>query len=78
MHLEIVTPEENIFNGEVELIQVPGTDGSFEILENHAAILSTLDRGLIKVRKINGEEYFFEVEGGVIECKKNKITVLAD
>lgn len=78
MHLEIVTPEKKIFSGEVDLIQLPGIEGSFEILKNHAPIISTLDRGLIKIKTSEGQEELFEVDGGVVECKKNKVTVLAD
>jgi len=78
MLLEIVTPEKKMFSGEVDLIQLPGIDGSFEILKNHAPIISTLDRGLIKIKTSEGQEEFFEVDGGVVECKKNTVTVLAD
>ena len=78
MLLEIVTPEKKMFSGEVDLIQLPGIEGSFEILKNHAPIISTLDRGLIKIKTREGLEQLFEVDGGVVECKKNKVTVLAD
>ena len=78
MLLEIVTPEKKIFSGEVDLIQLPGIVGSFEILKNHAPIISTLDRGLIKIKTREGKVEFFEVDGGVVECKKNNVTVLAD
>lgn len=59
-------------------MQVPGSKGSFEILNNHAAIISTLDAGKIKVRKPDGKDEFFEIEGGVIEAKENNIIVLAE
>ena len=78
MHLEIVTPEKNLYSGEVVLVQLPGKDGSFEILKNHAPIVSTLEKGTIKLRPVEGEDIFFEVKGGVVECKKNVISVLAD
>ncbi|MFA8433841.1 MAG: ATP synthase F1 subunit epsilon [Marinifilaceae bacterium] len=78
MRLEIVTPEKNVFSGEVDLVQLPGSKGSFEILKNHAPIISTLDEGQIKALKADGEEVFFPVKGGVVEFKKNVITVLAD
>lgn len=78
MHLEIITPEKTIFSGEVELVQVPGTKGSFEILKNHAPIISTLDGGTIKIEKPNGDENYFEIQGGVIESKSNNIIVLAE
>ncbi|MBI9056717.1 ATP synthase F1 subunit epsilon [Labilibaculum sp. DW002] len=78
MHLEIVTPEKSLYSGEVTLVQLPGKNGSFEILKNHAPIVSTLEKGVIKLHPVEGEEIFFEVSGGVVECKKNVISVLAE
>jgi F-type H+-transporting ATPase subunit epsilon len=78
MHLEIITPEKKIFSGEIKLVQVPGTKGSFEILKNHAPIISTLERGSIKIKNPAGEESFFEIQGGVIEAKSNNIIILAE
>ena len=78
MLLEIVTPEKKLFSGEVDLIQLPGISGSFEILKNHAPVISTLDRGVIKIKTTEGKELLFEVDGGVVECKMNIVTVLAD
>ncbi|MCB9174790.1 MAG: ATP synthase F1 subunit epsilon [Flavobacteriales bacterium] len=77
MHLEIITPEKNIYSGEVSLVNLPGSDGSFGILENHAPIISTLKAGTIKVVQ-NDKELFFDVKGGVIEMSNNKIIVLAE
>jgi len=67
MFLEIITPEKKLFTGEVKLIQVPGTKGSFEILKNHAPIISTLDQGTIKIIDQQDQEDFFDIPGGVIE-----------
>ncbi len=78
MHLEIITPDKKLFSGEVELIQVPGTKGSFEILNNHAPIISTLDAGSIKIRDMKHETSYIEIQGGVIEGKSNEIIVLAE
>ena len=78
MHLEIITPDKKVFEGEVKLIQLPGSKGAFEMLKNHAPILSTLDKGTIKIQEENGNEQFFEVDGGVIENKSNKIIVLVE
>lgn len=78
MLLEIITPDKKVFSGEVKLVQVPGSKGAFEILKNHAPIISTLDKGTIKVIDLEGNEQFFEVNGGVIENKGNKIIVLAE
>ncbi len=78
MYLEIVTPDKKVFEGEVKLVQLPGSKGGFEILTNHAPIISTLDKGTIKVQDMNNQEHLFEVTGGVIENKSNKIIVLVE
>ncbi len=77
MNLEIITPDKTIYNGDADLVQLPGIDGSFEILNNHAPMISALSAGKIKVKKPSGEE-FFEVKGGIIEVLKNKILILAE
>ncbi|WP_319479824.1 ATP synthase F1 subunit epsilon [uncultured Draconibacterium sp.] len=78
MHLEIITPDKKIFEGDVSLIQLPGSKGGFEILKNHAPIISTLEKGVLKIKETNGAEQHFEVDGGVIENKANKIIVLVE
>ncbi|WP_297085605.1 ATP synthase F1 subunit epsilon [uncultured Draconibacterium sp.] len=78
MHLEIITPDKKIFEGEVTLIQLPGSKGGFEILKNHAPIISTLEKGVLKIQEKNGKEQQFEVDGGVVENKANKIIVLVE
>ena len=78
MLLEIITPDKQIYSGQVKLVQLPGTKGSFEILKNHAPIISTLEKGRIKVIEESGQILYFEVEGGVIENKDNKIIVLVE
>jgi F-type H+-transporting ATPase subunit epsilon len=78
MFLEIVTPDRKIYSGEIHLIQLPGSLGSFEILKNHAPIISTLERGSIKVIDSEGQETRIDVQGGVVEAADNKIIVLAE
>jgi F-type H+-transporting ATPase subunit epsilon len=78
MLLEIIAPDQKLYSGEVDLVQVPGSKGSFEILRNHAPIISTLDAGQIKIVDQKGSTIFFQVDGGVIEAKNNKIIVLAE
>ncbi len=78
MYLEIITPEKKLFSGEIKLIKVPGSKGSFEILRNHAPIISTLEKGIVKILSPEGEETTFNIGGGVIEAKENKIILLAD
>ncbi len=78
MYLEIITPDKKVFEGEVTLVQLPGSKGSFTILKNHAPIISTLEKGTIKVEDINGKLYEFNVGGGVIENSSNKVIVLVE
>ncbi len=78
MHLEIVSPDKKVFSGEVKLVQVPGADGSFEILKNHAPIISTLKKGRVKIVEMDDKEQFFDIEKGVIEVNKNKIVLLSE
>lgn len=78
MLLEIITPDKSIYSGHVKLVQLPGSIGSFEIENNHAPIISILDKGKIKVVEENGQELFFDINGGVVENKDNKIIVLTE
>ncbi len=78
MYLEIITPEKKLFAGEVKLVKVPGSKGSFEILNNHAPIISTLEKGSVRILNPEGIQSFFNIGGGVIEAKENKIILLAE
>jgi len=77
MNLEILTPDKKIFEGEVRSVTLPGTMGSFEVLNDHAPIISTLDDGKLIVRSAAKEEVFF-VKGGVVEVLNNQVMVLAE
>lgn len=78
MRLEIITPIKTLYSDEISLVKLPGKKGFFEILKNHAPIVSSLAAGLVKVIDSNKKEYFFEIQGGVVECKSNNIIVLAN
>ena len=79
MRVEIITPDKEIYKGEAVLVQLPGIDGSFEILNNHAPLISALKEGKIKLRKTkDGGDDFFDVKGGVIEVLNNKVLILAE
>lgn len=78
MLLEIISPDRSLYTGEIISLQVPGSKGSFEILNDHAPIISTLEKGMINIRDKEGKQQSFEVDGGVIEAKNNKIIVLAE
>ena len=78
MKLEIITPEREIFSGDIISVKLPGKSGEFEILNNHASIVSTLKEGEIIITKANKEKDNFKIKGGVIEMQENKIVVLAN
>lgn len=78
MLLEIISPDKKLYSGDADLVKVPGSKGSFEILKNHAPIISTLEKGQIKIVAPDGKTTTFEIDGGVIEAKNNKIIVLAE
>lgn len=78
MHLEIVTPDKKVYTGEVKSVRLPGSEGSFGVLKNHAPLISTLGKGEIKITEENQQKQSFTVEGGVVEVLNNTITVLAE
>jgi F-type H+-transporting ATPase subunit epsilon len=77
MNLEIITPEKKVFSGEVTSVHVPGADGQFQVLNNHAPIISTLLNGPVKIKTAEGIQTF-QVSGGVIEVLNNKVVILAE
>ena len=77
MQLEIITPDKKIYSGEVTSVIVPGTVGQFELLKDHAPIISTLQNGKVKVKDKEGVKTF-DIKGGVVENLKNKIVILAE
>ena len=93
MILEIVSPESVLFHGNVSSVSLPGVDGSFQILNNHAPIVSILKKGIVKITaasfeinneveikftKIDAQNFSLAINSGTIEMKDNKIIVLAD
>ena len=78
MYLEIISPGKIIYQGEVKLVSLPGKKSPFEVLKNHAPIISTLDAGSVIMADDQGTEVRFEITGGVIEVKRNRIILLAD
>ena len=92
MYIDIVSPETTLFSGEIQSITVPGTKGSFQILNQHAPIVSTLTKGKVKIQgelnlseevreKIvleNDGHYYFPINSGVIEMRNNKRVLLAE
>ena len=91
MFLEIVTPEAVLFSGDVESVAVPGINGEFQMLDNHAPIVSLLQEGSIKIKgnitlsdavqdkfTKDGEDTVLSIQSGTIELNENKIIILAD
>ena len=93
MFLEIVSPEATLFSGEVTSVTVPGVNGEFQMLNNHAAIVSTLTKGNVKIagksiaiadevaskfNKINDSTVQLAISSGTVEMKNNKVIILAD
>ena len=77
MYLEIITPDNKAFEGEVTGVKVPGEAGTFEMLNNHAAIISTLVSGQVRVSR--GKDHkFFQIDGGILEMQNNKAIILAE
>ena len=77
MVIEIISPNNLIFRGEVDSIQLTGKEGSFGILNNHAPIIATLQEGKVSVMQ-DGSEKQFDIAGGVVEVLKNKVIVLSE
>jgi F-type H+-transporting ATPase subunit epsilon len=78
MKIEIITPDRKIFDGEIKSVRVPGKKGSFQVLKDHAPIISTLENGSVRIVDQDNNEIIYEISGGVIEVKANKIILLAD
>jgi len=76
--IEIITPDRKIYTGEIRSVRVPGRKGSFQVLKDHAPIISTLDAGPVIIADDQGTEVRFEITGGVIEVKRNRIILLAE
>lgn len=78
MFIEIITPDKTIFEGEVKSVRIPGKKGSFQVLTDHAPIVSTLERGPVTIVSNDGKETSFEADGGVVELRKNRIILLVE
>ena len=74
---EIVTQDKSLFEGPVDIVIAPGSEGEMGILPGHAPLLATLGYGILRIRS-KGEEQAFTIAGGVIEARPDVVTVLAD
>jgi F-type H+-transporting ATPase subunit epsilon len=77
MLLEILTPDKRVFEGQVDSATFPGSKGSFQVLNNHAPLISTLDKGKVKYKGKNVEDELI-IGGGVVEVLHNKVVLLAE
>lgn len=76
MTVKIIKPDTTIYEGPATLIQLPGSNGLFEILENHAPIISSLSAGKIRLQAEGEEEKVIEIKAGVVKGQKNEILIL--
>lgn len=77
MYLEIFTPEKKVFEGNVTIATFPGSDGSFQVMDNHAPLISLLKEGLVEYKSTESSSSL-RITGGVVEVLKNKVVLLAD
>ena len=77
MFLEILTPEKKIFEGTVSIATFPGADGSFQVMDNHAPLISLLKEGVVEYKSKDAKETL-TITGGVVEVLSNKVVLLAD
>ncbi len=77
MTLDIITPDRKVFSGEASAVTFPGSQGQFQVLNDHAPLVSTLAKGPIVVQSAAGQQTF-TVDGGVVEVLQNKVLVLAE
>lgn len=77
MYLEILTPDKKVFEGNVVIATFPGADGSFQIMDNHAPLISLLKEGVVEYKSKEATNSLL-ITGGVVEVLKNKVVLLAD
>ncbi|HAA16295.1 MAG TPA: ATP synthase F1 subunit epsilon [Cytophagales bacterium] len=77
MYLEIITPEQKVFEGEVDSATFPGSNGTFQVLNDHAPLVSSLAKGEVKYSAKTGEHTII-IDGGVVEVLNNTISLLAE
>lgn len=78
LKLKIISPDKVLFTGDVERVIVPGISGRFEVLKNHAPIISILEKGIIAYDTLNGERTEQEISGGFIEVQKNEVSLCVE
>ena len=78
LNIEIISPDSQVLKDQVESVTIPGTAGSFQVLKNHAPLISTFEIGIIKVKKSGSDPFHYSTSGGTVEVNNNKVLVLSD
>ena len=78
MHLEVITPDQKVFEGEVTITTLPGSNGSFQVMNRHAPLVSSLAKGTLSYKTKEGQLHEHKIEGGVVEVLNNNVIVLAE
>lgn len=78
MKVDIITPDSKVFSGDVASVMLPGANGSFQILNNHANLISSLEKGIVTTVSDGGEKKEMNISGGVVEVLKNEVIVLVE
>ncbi len=76
LHVKIISPEKTLFSNDAGLVQVPGVNGEFTILRNHAPVIARLIKGKIRVISKSGKELLFDCDEGLLEHKDNLTSIL--
>lgn len=77
MQVKIITPDKTAYEGQAQILTFPGSSGEFEVLDNHAAMISLLKAGNLRL-KADGQDQSFTIDGGVVEVLNNNVTVLVE
>ncbi|HQW12694.1 MAG TPA: ATP synthase F1 subunit epsilon [Saprospiraceae bacterium] len=78
MHISVITPEEEYFQGKIESVKVPGTSGEFQVLKGHAPIVSSLVEGKVEIRQEGGKTMSFQIVGGFVEVLDDAVALLVN
>jgi F-type H+-transporting ATPase subunit epsilon len=78
LFVEVITPSKQVFDGKAKSVTIPGTLGSFQVLFNHAPILSSFEIGVVKIEDLDEKKLIFATGGGTVEVQNNKVLLLAE
>ena len=76
MNITVLTPDREVYSGAITSLKVPGTEGQFQILRNHAPIVSSLEKGVVTIKKQGGEQIILNIGGGFVEVLNNEVNLL--